>query len=271
MKKRSFLFATFGIACLPLVARREAFAQAEENELQIGLDAPLVFPEGEKVPTLQEYSEGQRGTERPTDEEIENARQILAACEGNQRPIDVANFFLGVREGSFNDSIVKNAHLYCEEWPVRANPIIVSFFDATTLRKPAGDQTAWCAAFTEFCIAKGRDGAVDSGNLLARTKSAASASYRSWGTETTKPIEGDLVVFAHNKDKGKGHVAFFVSRNEKGVYCLGGNQMPLRARIPDGTYERRNTGEINVKWMPYQGRDLSFHSFRTDRCLHLGR
>lgn len=269
MERRSFLSAALGIVSLSLVGRRDAIAQVQENVLQIGLDAPLIFPEGEKIPTLQEYSEGQRGTESPTSKEIENARRILAACEGNRRPIDVANFFLGVRNGLFNESIVSNAHLYCEEWPIRANPIIVSFFDATTLRKPAGDQTAWCAAFTEFCIAKGRDGVADSGNLLSRTKSAASASYRSWGTKTNKPREGDLVVFSHNKLKGKGHVAFFVSGTEKGVYCLGGNQMPLRAQTPDGTYERRNTGEINVKWMPYQGIDLSFHSFRTDECLHL--
>ena len=98
--------------------------------------------------------------------------------------------------------------------------------------------------------------------------SAASASFRSWGAKTDDPKPGDIVVFQHKRESWRGHVGLFVSRVQNGIYVLGGNQMPVRAQLPDGTYERRNTGEVNVKRMPFNGRDLKFHSFRTDPSLH---
>lgn len=71
------------------------------------------------------------------------------------------------------------------------------------------------------------------------------------------------MVFQHKHDAWKGHVGFFISRTAGGTYVLGGNQMPLRRDLPPGTYEARNTGEVNVKLLPDNGKDLKLHSFRT--------
>ena len=180
----------------------------------------------------------------------------------------VAQFFADLRQGELNTALGGDAHLYGEEWPVRANPVIVSFFDATTLRTPAGDQTAWCAAFVNWCIVRSRQDRPDMQKLLAHTASAASETFRNWGQKTDTPRPGDIVVFQHKRESWRGHVGFFVSRVSDGIYVLGGNQMPARAKLPDGTYEKRNTGEINVRRMGMTGADLNFHSFRTDPSLH---
>jgi hypothetical protein len=68
------------------------------------------------------------------------------------------------------------------------------------------------------------------------------------------------------REAWRGHVGFFVSRVNDGIYVLGGNQMPARAKLTDGTYETRNTGEINVSRMRVAGADLNLHSFHTDRA-----
>ena len=75
-------------------------------------------------------------------------------------------------------------------------------------------------------------------------------------------------MFQHKAESWRGHVGFFISKVDDGIYVLGGNQMPARAKLPDGTYERRNTGEVNVSRMRLSGADLALHSFRTDASLH---
>src|SRR5437763_10958974 len=69
---------------------------------------------------------------------------------------------------------------YQEAWPqpdpshpTYANPVIVAFFLATNL-KPAGDTTAWCAAFVNWCLQRAG---------LPTTKSASSQSFvnQDWG------------------------------------------------------------------------------------------
>lgn len=220
------------------------------------------------MPSLDDLlqSEANRGMEAPYATEIKTARLIIERAPVNCRPCDVATYFIRVAAGDMDDELNEHLADYCSEWPVRANPLIVSFFDATTLRKPAGDQTAWCAAFVNWCIKNSVVGKLDS-EQLAGTESAASASFREWGTETAKPEYGDLVVFQHKSSGGKGHVGFYVRHDDTGIYVLGGNQMPLRVSTP-GVYERRNTGEVNLKFIPTDGKDLKFHSFRTHPALN---
>lgn len=229
----------------------------------IGMDAPVSFVEGETVPTLDEISASLPTTQGVQDayaEEREKAKAILAGSPDTLTPFEVALYFEKLGSGLFNDQYGDDAWLYAQEWPERANPVIVSFFDATSLPVISGDQTAWCAAFVSWCIT--RSGSKEGAH------SAASASYRKWGTATDDPKPGDLVVFQHKRKPGQGHVAFFVSRVGGGFMLLGGNQMPLRAQLPDGTYEARNTGEVNMKYFPVEGKDLKFHSFRTSSVLH---
>jgi uncharacterized protein (TIGR02594 family) len=232
---------------------------------------PFAFEAGKAVPTLDDLLGRElsaRGIGSPYAAEVEKAREIVAKCPTRQNPLSVAQFFADLRQGELNAGLGSDAHLYGEEWPVRANPLIVSFFDATTLRTPVGDQTAWCAAFVNWCVVRGRQERPDAQKLLKHTASAASETFRAWGQKTDSPRPGDIVVFQHKRESWRGHVGFFVSQVGDGIYVLGGNQMPARAKLPDGTYERRNTGEVNVSRMRIAGADLNLHSFRTDPSLH---
>jgi uncharacterized protein (TIGR02594 family) len=267
LKRRDFLVSTAAVSTAAVFGGQYAAAVPGNA----GTTEPIAFEENKRVPTLDELVEQERaakGVEAPYLSEIKKAKDILAACPSKQNPLQIAQYFGDLRQGVFDDIHGPNGHLYALEWPVRANPVIVSFFDATTFRKPNGDQTAWCAAFVNWCIMQARKGRDDIANLLAHTASAASETFRRWGTATNDPRPGDIVVFQHKRTAWQGHVGFFVSRNGNYIYVLGGNQMPIRARLPDGTYERRNTGEVNVKPMPLDGRDLRFHSYRTDASLH---
>lgn len=267
MHRRQFLSASG--AALALLSLQSGVAEAAPAELESGNLFP--FEAGKAVPSLDDLLARElqaRGTATPYAAEVQKAKEILTKCPVRQNPFQVAQFFADLRQGELNADLGSDAHLYGEEWPVRANPVIVSFFDATTLRTPAGDQTAWCAAFVNWCVEKGRQDREDAPKLLPHTASAASATFRSWGLKTESPRPGDIVVFQHKRESWRGHVGFFVSQVNDSIYILGGNQMPARAKLPDGTYERRNTGEVNVNRMRMAGADLNFHSFRTDPSLH---
>ncbi|RUV04130.1 CHAP domain-containing protein [Mesorhizobium sp. M6A.T.Cr.TU.017.01.1.1] len=261
MRRRSVLV---GSAALLAVCAR---ARATPNEM--GVAEPFMWNPAETIPTLDEF-ETNRGRGAPNSAEIASARKIIGSCALDCRPVEVAEYFLAIREGlisDFDGEILDDAWMFCEEWPVRANPVIVQFFDATTLRKPSGDQTPWCAAFVNWCIERGRKNKARASEFLSTTKSAASATFRSWGQKTDTPFFGDLVVFKHRSVPSRGHVGFYVKHTQTHVFVLGGNQMPLRVKA-EGAYERVNTGEINVKRIPFDGSELQFHSFRTDNSLH---
>lgn len=271
MNRRQFIcsFAASTALYAPATEQESAFAAPSS----VGQAVPLEFKEDARVPTLEEFEAKQqgladesRGTAPPQASEIAKARMLRDASPTGVRPIEVARFFARLRAGEYDSRFGGDTSLYGEEWPVRANPLIVTFFDATTLRQPAGDQTAWCAAFVNWCIGR----AVLSNDTIlssAPTKSAASSSFRKWGDETSSPKDGDIVVFRHKQFDARGHVGFFISKTSNGVYVLGGNQMPARLLLPDGTYERRNTGEINVSWFPYSGAALELLGFRTNSLL----
>ncbi|BBZ99865.1 CHAP domain-containing protein [Bradyrhizobium diazoefficiens] len=182
-------------------------------------------------------------------------------------PYDVASFFLGVaqdRAGKYDSTWPG----YMRAWPVRANPLIVEFFSQTTT-KPAGDTTAWCSAFVNWCFVRSHTGRNDSGKSRAPTRDAASASWRNWGTgmifdkgkSTLRggtPKVGDLVVFVDKGDSAHGHIAFYVDHNDTHVKVLGGNQLegqPVRHCISE-------------KLIPLWGNVLQIHSIRTDPALH---
>lgn len=78
------------------------------------------------------------------------------------------------------------------------------------------DETAWCAAFVNWVLLQlGRKG---TGLLTAR-------SFLTYGTPTTNPTLGDLVIFWRGAKSGPyGHVAFYLSHDKDYIYVLGGNQ-----------------------------------------------
>lgn len=78
------------------------------------------------------------------------------------------------------------------------------------------DETAWCAAFVNWCLLKA--GKPQTGKLNAR-------SFLQYGEPTTKPRIGDIVVLWRIKPSSPyGHVGFYFTEDKNHVYILGGNQ-----------------------------------------------
>lgn len=76
--------------------------------------------------------------------------------------------------------------------------------------------TAWCAAFVNAVLAT--NGLPSTGKLNAR-------SFLDYGTATTEPKPGDLVILKRGSGNVQGHVGFFMGNDEGGgVRVLGGNQ-----------------------------------------------
>lgn len=96
------------------------------------------------------------------------------------------------------------------------NPEVIKYFDDIGQKWVKDDETAWCAAFVNWCLLKSK--IKGTGQLNAR-------SFLTWYTMTTKPQLGDVVVLWRiSKDSPYGHVGFFVKETHDQVYILGGNQ-----------------------------------------------
>lgn len=233
--------------------------RAFSTPAEIDQEAPLKLAIGQPIPTLKELLDKawkDTGTKPPYQDEVDVAEQLLKRAPGNTRPVDVAGYFMGIAMGEQGADVVG----YAEEWPVRWNPVIVNFFDlATTYRDWVGDTTHWCSAFVNFCLMRARAGRDDAGQLIKPTRSAASKSFRTWGTPTDTPKMGDVAVFERRSDPAFGHVGFVISDDKQRVWVLGGNQR---------SKERVNTGQVCVSSYAKNGSDLKFHSFRTDPSLH---
>jgi hypothetical protein len=111
--------------------------------------------------------------------EEKTARAILAKAPTSPTPVDVARYFLAVGDGKYGDQWKP----YTRAWPVRWNPVIVTFFHATTT-EPQGDETSWCAAFVNWCFLHLKGSAA--------TQSASSGSFCTFGSATTSPVAGDI-------------------------------------------------------------------------------
>ena len=110
----------------------------------------------------------------------------------------------------------------CGEYGVKGiagdkhNPRIVTYFRAPGFSWVKDDETAWCAAFVNWCFWKA--GLKVPGTLAAR-------SFLTVGKKTLVPKLGDLVVLWRvTKDSPYGHVGFFIKEEKDGIYILGGNQ-----------------------------------------------
>lgn len=96
------------------------------------------------------------------------------------------------------------------------NPQVLKYFKEIGHKWVKDDETAWCAAFVNWCLVKATK--IQTGSLAAR-------SFLKYGVSTKKPQLGDLVVFWRgSKDGAEGHVAFYIAETKSSVYVLGGNQ-----------------------------------------------
>lgn len=103
------------------------------------------------------------------------------------------------------------------EWPGKEhNPRVLNYFKEIGQKWVKDDETAWCAAFVNWCLQKA--GKPSTGSLAAR-------SFLNYGAATPTPELGDIVVFWRGTKNGaEGHVAFYVSETPSYFYVLGGNQ-----------------------------------------------
>lgn len=219
----------------------------------------------------------QLGTKEPPAPKKELARRIVAEAmdhPNNRQPYDFALWFRDLGRGKFGADRAS----YARAWPSEYNPLIVDFFRATGT-KPAGDTTAWCAAFVNFCIslaaakAAGRSYGPAGKEFVAAdkahgTQSASSGSFRCWpqsgpAAGTTSPKVGDIVVWALDGSVNgcayeRGHVGFFERFESDRIIIVGGNQGPEDSEGQSGV-TRRDYGRAFKRKIG----QVSFHSFRT--------
>lgn len=154
----------------------------------------------------------------PTALEVEMAQRIIDGSLTGSTPIAVAEYFRNISE------LNTDGESYTAEWRRRSNPLILAFLHEATDDAPAGteqtDQTAWCAAFVNWCLIRcGKQG----------TRSCSSGSFRCSGEVASTPSYGDIAVLknhGYNEPcSGKGHVGFLVSLDQQAsrASVLGGN------------------------------------------------
>lgn len=99
------------------------------------------------------------------------------------------------------------------------NPQILKYFDETGFDWIDDDETAWCSAFVNWVCFK--NNLPLSGKLNARSWLKVGAPL----DEGCEPQVGDIVVLWRGDPKGwKGHVGFFISKEDNLINILGGNQ-----------------------------------------------
>ncbi|MEK7179967.1 MAG: TIGR02594 family protein [Patescibacteria group bacterium] len=99
---------------------------------------------------------------------------------------------------------------------VTNNPRVLQYFSDIGQKWVKDDETAWCAAFMNWCLLKA--GVQGTNSLLAR-------SFLNYGINTNYPVLGDIVVLWRiNRTSPYGHVGIFIKETENMIYILGGNQ-----------------------------------------------
>lgn len=102
----------------------------------------------------------------------------------------------------------------------RDRQVISSFIARSAGQNVDPARTAWCATFLNGIM--GASGRIGTGSMAAK-------SYLNYGTPTTNPQEGDIVVLSRGDPNGPyGHVGLFVGMERQNgrdyVRVLGGNQ-----------------------------------------------
>jgi uncharacterized protein (TIGR02594 family) len=96
------------------------------------------------------------------------------------------------------------------------NPRIKEYLKVVGVGVYGHDETAWCSAFANWCMAQ------------ANIKGSGRANARSWLTWQGKlargPVYGCVVVLSRPPQSWQGHVAFWVGENQSNPMLLGGNQ-----------------------------------------------
>lgn len=96
------------------------------------------------------------------------------------------------------------------------NAEVVKYFKEIGQGWVKDDETAWCAAFLNWCLKK-------SGRVFLNTLNAR--SFLNYASSTTQPKLGDIVIlWRYAKVSPYGHVGFYISETKNDIFILGGNQ-----------------------------------------------
>lgn len=274
MRRRDIIVGGGCVAFAALTVPRLSSSQDTSTEVEVvepdfSEAPPAIFPEGVRVPTLEEYRQSMldalTGAKDPYGPEIDLGNELLKDIPTGKTPYEIAHRFYEWRKGLVGEGQRKKQYsYYAREWPIRGNPVIMGFFDATGYRTPAGDTTWWCSAFVSWCIERSRVGKKDAEKVWPYARGAASAAYRDWGKNVltelqSQPRRGDLVVFQNTSVSYQGHVGFVHSVEGDDIMVLGGNQ---------GAQNEYNGGEVNIASFSMKGGGrLRFHSFRRHEVL----
>lgn len=107
--------------------------------------------------------------------------------------------------------------------PGKHNKRIIEYHKTTTL-KATDDETAWCSSFVNWVLKQAG---------YTGTNSAAAKSWVTWGVAVDTPTTGNVIVIKQKIKPGTNqatgstsgyHVGFFISKSDKYITILGGNQ-----------------------------------------------
>jgi len=232
MLRRDFIRLAASVSLFTLTPQ---FAHSQPEEIDYeDFQGPL--------PTYRLY-----GTNPATGPEEKLARSILDSAPKGKSLIETARYFESIFEKN------SDGESYNAQWKKRWNPVIVGFYQSTTLGQEyvyrKGDTIDWCAAFINWCLA--RDG-------YETKKNAMSGSFRlgkGFGKPTTEPKEGDIIVFKkRNPEEAKvgfGHVGIYVGKTDDGYYVLGGNQK-----------NGKKYSSVNTTLIRFDNKSIEFDSIR---------
>lgn len=251
------------------------------------------------------------GSKQPPEFYSKIARIIMRGAPIKCRPVDVARYFYDVRTKNLTDTVrdrletlfanqspkvpfsLDFVSLFGYDWERDEyyNPLVVNLIVGTKTEAYDGDVTPWCASFANWCIARSqatRSNYIAFDDLLDYgTKSAASGSFRCWGSSTEEPSYGDLIVYAKrgtenqtcpvNLNNAQGHVGFYVGQrlraNGSTAYdVLGGNQgfAALGSPLALGSSEVTTADiaqAVSIRSMGAAWSNRVLHSFRTSSIL----
>lgn len=312
MQRRTFLrgITTAGLAAAvpPLVAIGQTPPSVSVSSDFDGMEVFDTFETGFSAPDYKLSPD--YGTVKPPEFYSQIAAIILRGAPVKSRPVDVARYLYDVRrkvlteavrgrlEKLFADQTPKQSFnldfvsLFAYDWERNSyyNPLIVRIITGTKTSAYNGDITPWCASFTNWCIARSQasnPNFVTFDDLLKHgTRSAASGSFRCWGTKTDAPKYGDVVVYAKvgtenqscpvDLNNAQGHVGFYFGQKVRhdgsiAYDVLGGNQGFVRASLdlgPSAIAEKDIAQAVSVRGMGQKWADRVFHSVRTAPVLH---
>ncbi len=281
LTRRAIVTATCGIS-FATIFRIRAHAQGVTEDSLAPLPSDLQDAAGEPDFFSLQLEKQQLGTADPGREKKEIAKRIMNGAPFNCRPIDVANYYRDIGLGSYGQEY----RAYARGWPREYNPIIIELFKTTGLNPLApefdGDDTPWCAAFANYCIARAcsKNGVIGAAELAKGTRSASSGSFRCFGKAVPSgesPRIGDLAVWALDGTvdgckPGTGHVGFFAGMTNdpaKPYFIVGGNQS---GDILSGEQTRRDGMILKPMPLKYLAKKnppvyKTFQGFRTAEFL----